>query len=335
MKTLPIILLAVLLPLAANAATIVTVGRARFSFYSPSLVRLEWSAGVFTWPFSFEDRPSLVVVNRDAGGSNTKVKRVNQGANVTLTTDGLEIQINGKDCRDDIGFDRSPGCIQISYPYTEPKTKSTGQKTWAPPLDGNLTGPGNLKGSLETYDCYVGPTECRKVYEKRMQRGLLSRDGWVVIDESRTPLFVTRKNGSIWRAERSTRAGWSQNDTDWLFFGHGNLGHKESLADFVAMAGDVTLMPQAAYGVWWSRYWTYDEAGISEVVEGFKSRDLPLHMLVLDMDWHGETPDPGGEPAGSPLLSCNSGWGGYTWNRSLFVSPVAFQKKVHEVRSRK
>jgi hypothetical protein len=65
----------------------------------------------------------------------------------------------------------------------------------------------------------------------------------------------------------------------------------------------------------------YDEAGISEVVEGYKSHDLPLHMLVMDMDWHGETPDPGGEPQGSPLLSCNKGWGGYTWNRSLFVDP--------------
>ena len=37
----------------------------------------------------------------------------------------------------------------------------------------------------------------------------------------------------------------------------------------------------------------------------------------------------GGEPAGSPLFSCNKGWGGYTWNRSLFADPVAFQKKVH------
>ena len=49
------------------------------------------------------------------------------------------------------------------------------------------------------------------------------------------------------------------------------------------------------------------------------------------MDWHGETPDPGGEPAGSPLLSCNKGWGGYTWNRTLFADPVAFQRKVRAV----
>ena len=47
------------------------------------------------------------------------------------------------------------------------------------------------------------------------------------------------------------------------------------------------------------------------------------------MDWHGETPDPNAEPANSPLLSCNQGWGGYTWNRSLFADPAAFQKSLH------
>jgi hypothetical protein len=242
-----------LLPLAANTATVITLGRARFSFYSASLVRLEWSASKGST--SFEDRPSLVVINRDAGGSATEVKRVNNGTVTTLSTDGLEIRLDGKECHDEIGFARSPRCIEISYPYTEPKTKYTAIKTWTPPLDGNLTGPGNLKGSLQTFDCYIGPTECRDVYEKRLERGLLSRDGWVVIDESTTPLFVTTTDGSSWRAERSTRPGWNKNDTDWLFFGHGNHGYKQSLGDFVAVAGDLTLLPAAGYGVWWSRYW--------------------------------------------------------------------------------
>ena len=109
-----------------------------------------------------------------------------------------------------------------------------------------------------------------------------------MIDDSTTPLFIPSSNsgtagggGGTWRAERSTRAGWSKDDIDWLFFGHGHLEYKACLHDFVLIAGDIALMPAASYGVWWSRYWTYDEAGISEVVQGYKSRDIPLHMLVL------------------------------------------------------
>ena len=113
-------------------------------------------------------------------------------------------------------------------------------------------------------DCYLGPDQCRKAYEARLRPGLLSTDGWSVHDDTNTPLFTP----DAWRAERSSRAGWSPQDTDWLFFGHGNRAFKAALADFVAVAGAIPLMPAPAYGVWWSRYWTYSEAGITDVVEG-------------------------------------------------------------------
>jgi alpha-glucosidase (family GH31 glycosyl hydrolase) len=46
------------------------------------------------------------------------------------------------------------------------------------------------------------------------------------------------------------------------------------------------MMPWNAYGVWWSRYWAYNETGIRAVIEGYESHDLPLNYLVLDVDWH-------------------------------------------------
>ena len=39
-------------------------------------------------------------------------------------------------------------------------------------------------------------------------------------------------------------------------------------------------MPWNAYGVWWSRYWAYNETGIRAVVEGYESHNLPLNYLV-------------------------------------------------------
>ena len=34
-----------------------------------------------------------------------------------------------------------------------------------------MSSPANLKGSLQTMDCYLGPDKCREVYMKRLQPG--------------------------------------------------------------------------------------------------------------------------------------------------------------------
>jgi len=156
------------------------------------------------------------------------------------------------------------------------------------------------------------------------------------VDDSATPLWNSTSHGTLdpiagdaWLVERSSRDQWTSQDTDWIFFGHGNR-YKDALGDFVAIAGRIPLMPLAAYGVWWSRYWPYSEDAITEVLNNYRDNQLPLHVLVLDMDWHIVTPDPDGEPPDSPLLNCNHGWGGYVWNRSLFGNPVEFQRKIHE-----
>jgi len=160
---------------------------------------------------------------------------------------------------------------------------------------------------------------------KRLQPGLLSRDGWALVDDSATALF----SSDGWRAERSTRSSYSAKDQDWYLFGHG-LQYKQALRDYITVAGAPAMLPRAALGVWWSRYYPYDEAGIMEVVDGYADHKLPLDYLVMDMDWHITTPDPGGEPSGSPLEHCNTGWGGYAWNKTLFNDPVKLQQILHD-----
>lgn len=191
---------------------------------------------------------------------------------------------------------------------------------WQPPASVRmpLTSPGNLNGSVQTTDCYLNAEACVDVYQNRFQPGLLSRTGWELIDDSASP-WIDPKTG--WRVERTTGG------LDWWLFGH-RSDYRGALRDFVTVAGKVAMMPWRAYGVWWSRYYAYNETGIKDVIAGYRARDLPLHMVVLDMDWHAETPDPGGEPPG-PLAHCNTGWGGYTWNRTLFPDPEAFQRDLH------
>ncbi len=78
----------------------------------------------------------------------------------------------------------------------------------------------------------------------------------------------------------------------------------------------IRMPPLSAFGVWWSRYYPYSgDQFISEVVAGiYANNSLPLHHVVLDVDWHTRS------PAGCPTDS----QGGYSWNLSLFPDPASF-----------
>ena len=126
-------------------------------------------------------------------------------------------------------------------------------------------------------DCYPDWAACLEFHQQQMQPGLVSRDGWSVIDDSRSFLFdgdhSFPPNG--WRVRRDHEEEY----TDWVFFGHGR-NYTEALSDFTAISGSVPMMPWNAYGVWWSRYWAYNETGIRAVIEGYESHNLPLNYLV-------------------------------------------------------
>ncbi len=155
---------------------------------------------------------------------------------------------------------------------------------------------GNLRGARRTLD------ECRG--EAALEPGLLSRDGWTLHDES-----------AVVRFDPTT--GWVQPALagprqDWYFFAYGH-DFAAALAEYTQISGSVPLIPRWVLGAWWSRYWAYSEEDLRTLVAAFATHDLPLDVLVIDMDWH--TPD---------------GWTGYTWNRELFPDPPAFLAWLHE-----
>jgi alpha-glucosidase (family GH31 glycosyl hydrolase) len=100
------------------------------------------------------------------------------------------------------------------------------------------------------------------------------------------------------------------------------------------------MMPWNAYGVWWSRYWAYNESGIRDVVEGYEAHNLPLNYLVLDVDWHKKLSETTGccKPGlGIPTIcenpSYEAGYGGYSWDRQLFSDPTEFTRWLHDERN--
>ena len=71
------------------------------------------------------------------------------------------------------------------------------------------------------------------------------------------------------------------------------------------------LPPRYAFGYWWSRYWAYSDKELRTLVKNFRAYDIPLDVLVIDMDWHYTDGDRGG-------------WTGWSWNRTLFPDPAKF-----------
>ncbi|MEM8862402.1 MAG: TIM-barrel domain-containing protein, partial [Chloroflexota bacterium] len=127
---------------------------------------------------------------------------------------------------------------------------------------------GNVGGTFRTLDGKSGGTE--------IDPGLISIDGWVVFDD--TENLVLDENG--WIKNRNAADGYK----DLYFFGHGD-DYSGLLKDFAAVAGEAPLIPRWVLGNWWSRFWEYDDAELREPITGFKNRDIPLSVAIIDMDW--------------------------------------------------
>ena len=100
-----------------------------------------------------------------------------------------------------------------------------------------------------------------------------------------------------------------------MAYGH---DYKGALKSYTKFAGKVPLPPRYAFGYWWSRYWSYSDQDFRDLISNFQQLDLPLDVLVIDMDWHSISPEAGG------------GWTGWDWNERLFPDYKAFLKYLDQ-----
>ncbi|UQU65823.1 ricin-type beta-trefoil lectin domain protein [Couchioplanes caeruleus] len=137
--------------------------------------------------------------------------------------------------------------------------------------------------------------------QSALHPGILNRGGWYLLDDSRTALLsadhtVTDRPGH--------GAGVYQ---DGYFFGYGQ-DYKQALSDLNALTGGANLLPQSAYGVWFSRFWGYSTADYQNtLLPAFRRNFTPLDWLVVDTDWK------------KPVE-----WDGWNWNTDLFPNPQGF-----------
>jgi len=162
--------------------------------------------------------------------------------------------------------------------------------------------PGNLLGTARTLDGADGRV--------RLGQGLMSRSGWAAVDDSASLVF----NDEGWLEPRA-----AADNIDLYFWGYGQ-DYLGCLQDFFKVAGPAPLIPRWALGNWWSRYWEYSQTELVQLMEEFGSRDLPLSVCMVDMDWHI-----------THTGNASRGWTGYTWNPDLFPDPEIFFERLHEL----
>ena len=283
----------------AHPAAVVTEGNARFTVLTDRLIRMEWAEdGVF------EDRASLAIINRNLSVPQFKVTR--NGGTLVLTTAKVKLTYKGG------RFDASN--LSVSF--------NLGKKpvTWHPGLEDK----GNLKGTTRTLDGCLG-FEKLSHREKELENGILSRDGWAIVDESKRHLFEkVDADWGDWVTERP-----EGDRLDWYIFAYGH-DYTAALKDFTQVAGKIPLPPKYTFGYWWSRYWIYTDDEMLDLGREMRERGIPMDVMIIDMDWHYTYKDLD-KRAGHDDFNQRRGWTGYTWNRDLFPDPEGFLKEVHEM----
>src|SRR5215470_4849308 len=142
----------------AHPASMVYAGHARFTVLTSRLLRLEWSENGL-----FEDRGSLAFPHRHA--SPPPFRATTEQGVTTITTDALQVRY-----QHEVGPFSSQNLQITLFGAGTPRT-------WRP---GQPNG-GNLGGTASTLDLADGPVG--------LGEGLISRDGWALVDDSHSVLL--------------------------------------------------------------------------------------------------------------------------------------------------
>ncbi|MFD7819173.1 TIM-barrel domain-containing protein [Streptomyces sp. NPDC059785] len=262
----------------ADPRSVIEGDRYRITVLTDGLVRLEYAEdGVF------EDRASMLALHRDLPVPDFRV-----------TDHGTHLEIRTDRCR--LTYDKGPFTTS-GLSVAVLGGVSIYHSIWRYGQDGP-----NLGGTVRTLDHADG--------EVPLEPGIVAREGYAVLDDSRSLLLTD----DGWVAPRDGSR------TDLYVFAYGH-DYTEAVRAFHALSGPVPLLPRWALGNWWSRYHRYTDDEYLALMERFEAEGLPFSVAVLDMDWHVVDID---------AKKYGSGWTGYTWNHELFPDPPAFLDRLHE-----
>lgn len=249
----------------------------RITVLTDGLVRLEHSSDG-----DFEDRASTFALNRDLPVPDFRVVET-------------ETHVEVRTARFHLVYDRRPFSTS-GLSVAVLGGVSSYHSVWRFGEE-----PSDLGGTARTLDLADGAIP--------LEPGVVSRQGFAVLDDSRSMVF----DDEGWVSPRDGSR------TDLYVFAYGH-DHPAAVQAFYAVSGPTPLLPRFALGNWWSRFHRYTADTYADLLDRFADEGIPFSVAVIDMDWHVTDVDP----------ALGSGWTGYTWNRSLFPDPAAFLASVHE-----
>jgi alpha-glucosidase (family GH31 glycosyl hydrolase) len=255
------------LPGTANP---VIEGNARFTVITPTCIRIEQAPNG-----SHIDERSLFAVSREVRSDHFEIKRDN--GMLSIDTGAIRLVYTPD------GTPFAPSNLSAEIRIGKRTT------TWTP----GAPNPGNLGGTIRTLDNVAGPVD--------LGEGLLSRDGWYLLDDSKTPLLT-----DTWVRSRPEYSG-----TDWYLFGYGH-DYKAALGSMIAIGGPAPMPRRYTMGIWFSRYWPFSSEDYREIINEYREHDFPLDIIVMDMDWH------------------QDGWTGWSWNKQLIPEPKSLLRWFHD-----
>ncbi len=280
---------------SATDSAVVRDGHARFTVLTPTLIRLEYADDD-----RFEDGLTQTVANR----------RFNAPAFATSVEDGERVI---RTVELTLRYRQGSGAFTAANLAIATSIGTTATPDWS--IDSN---PDNLGGWRRSLD--------NDADAQILHNGLLSKQGWYLLDDSQTVLLTDAAPGF---AQRATHAGTYQ---DGYFFGYGR-DYAQGLADLRALTGPAPMLPRKAFGVWFSRYWSYSESELHDLVAQFRANAVPLDTLSIDTDWKLMHNAVGcviydqvtGARVGDP---CS--WNGWSFEPSLFPDPAGFFGWAHQ-----
>ncbi|GAB5364271.1 hypothetical protein AAMO2058_000955500 [Amorphochlora amoebiformis] len=268
-----------------SPSAVILSGCARFTVLTPHVIRMEFSTSR-----SFENRPTLAVVNRRLP---VPTYTTNENASaLVIETSALKLTYT------------KGQAFHATTLQVESTNTSSAFTAWQYGMTSE-TDPGNLLGTFRTLDgqnalslnCSVNrgsrrpPAHC--VF------GLVSRSGWGLVVDSGVPVldeddFWADENGDMLR---------NSNDEDLYIFAHGH-DYAGALRDYTLVGGRIPVVPRYASGVWFTRWFNFGAGEVKDVVEEYERTGIPLDVFVFDMNWH-----------------TKQQWTGYSWDRNVLPYP--------------
>ena len=262
-----------------SPSNIVLTGAFRITLLTERMARVEWSE-----TGQFEDRRSFAVVHRNL--SKIAFEKTSMPDGICIATPSMRIVLPDASSRPQPEMISMQVLINGQWVDRRPDPDDTN----------------NLGGTLRTLDGMNGLQKFNNAYarnpreaeEQSLGKGLLSRSGCVLFDDSGSIVYEQKPGVPfLWPTRRT-----DPNALDWYVLAHGH-DYVGALKECALVFGRAPLIPYYALGYWYSRYYPYNEDEFKTLVQRFEQAGIPLDVLVIDMDWHKE------------------GWTGYSWDDNL------------------